>query len=137
MRYEKQQFFDLSLLSPIPPPQAPGPSLPDPSDNSSSVNIVELLVPTVVGIPILLLAFFAYLRWRRIKRGKSIPAAGINGDSIAPEESLQFALDTIRKATNDFADANKLGRDGFGVVYKVKIKKLIIHHKSTNHSIFN
>ncbi|KAK9130812.1 hypothetical protein Sjap_011299 [Stephania japonica] len=46
VRYEKQQFFDLSLLSPIPPPQAPGPSLPDPSDNSSSVNIVELVVPT-------------------------------------------------------------------------------------------
>ncbi|KAK9085452.1 hypothetical protein Sjap_025863 [Stephania japonica] len=27
-RYEKQPFFDLSLLSPITPPQAPGPSLP-------------------------------------------------------------------------------------------------------------
>ncbi|KAK9085584.1 hypothetical protein Sjap_025995 [Stephania japonica] len=27
VRYEKQPFFDLSLLSPIPPPQAPGPSL--------------------------------------------------------------------------------------------------------------
>ncbi|KAK9155418.1 hypothetical protein Sjap_002898 [Stephania japonica] len=83
VRYEKQPFFNLSLLSPIPPPQAPGPSLPGPSDNSSSVNIVELVVPTVVEILVLLLAFFAYLRWRRIKRGKSKPAAGIDGQAVA------------------------------------------------------
>ncbi|KAK9085305.1 hypothetical protein Sjap_025716 [Stephania japonica] len=34
VRYEKQPFFDLSLLSPIPPPQAPGPSLPGEPDYS-------------------------------------------------------------------------------------------------------
>lgn len=35
-------------------------------------------------------------------------------------ESLQFNFDTIRDATNDFCDSNKLGRGGFGVVYKVR-----------------
>ena len=35
------------------------------------------------------------------------------------EESFRFDLDTIRAATNDFSDENKLGQGGFGAVYKV------------------
>ncbi|KAK9155889.1 hypothetical protein Sjap_003369 [Stephania japonica] len=118
VRYEKQPFFDLSLLSPLPPPPpAPGPSLTNTTKGKSSiVNVVAIIVPIAVGLLVLLLAFYAYSRWRRLRRGKSIP--GINGDSIAPEDSPQFALDTIRSTTNNFSDDNKLGRDGFGVVYK-------------------
>lgn len=36
---------------------------------------------------------------------------------------MQFDFDTIRIATDDFSEANKLGQGGFGSVYKV-----IIHH---------
>ncbi|KAK3433209.1 hypothetical protein EUGRSUZ_D00744 [Eucalyptus grandis] len=39
----------------------------------------------------------------------------LNGISNA--ESLQFDLNIIREATNDFSDSNKLGQGGFGVVY--------------------
>lgn len=35
-------------------------------------------------------------------------------------EQLQFDFNTIRIATNDFSDSNKLGKGGFGFVYKVK-----------------
>lgn len=38
---------------------------------------------------------------------------------IKSVESLQYDLDTIRAATNNFSEANKLGQGGFGVVYKV------------------
>jgi hypothetical protein len=34
-------------------------------------------------------------------------------------ESLQFNFDTIRVATSNFFEANKLGHGGFGVVYQV------------------
>lgn len=34
-------------------------------------------------------------------------------------ESLQFQFSTIRVATDNFSDANKLGEGGFGSVYKV------------------
>lgn len=43
-------------------------------------------------------------------------------------ESLLFDLNTIKAATDDFADSNKLGEGGFGPVYKVivclKLSKL-------------
>ena len=34
-------------------------------------------------------------------------------------ESIQFEFDTIKIATNNFSDANKLWEGGFGPVYKV------------------
>jgi hypothetical protein len=40
-------------------------------------------------------------------------------DEIISVESLQFNFATIRVATENFSDANKLGQGGFGVVYKV------------------
>ena len=40
-------------------------------------------------------------------------------EQIGSAESLQFDFETIKIATDDFSDANKLGRGGFGVVYKV------------------
>ncbi|XP_043687782.1 cysteine-rich repeat secretory protein 38-like, partial [Telopea speciosissima] len=37
---------------------------------------------------------------------------------ITNVDSLQFNLDTIRAATDNFSEANKLGQGGFGAVYK-------------------
>jgi hypothetical protein len=34
---------------------------------------------------------------------------------------VQFDFETVRLATNNFSDANKLGQGGFGTVYKVKV----------------
>lgn len=41
-------------------------------------------------------------------------------DEDTRAESLQFDFATVRVATNNFSDANKLGQGGFGAVYKVK-----------------
>ena len=41
--------------------------------------------------------------------------------AIGSVESLQFDFGTIRVATNDFSEANKLGQGGFGSVYRVRI----------------
>jgi hypothetical protein len=40
-------------------------------------------------------------------------------DEISSAESLQFDFGTIKVATENFSNANKLGQGGFGVVYKV------------------
>lgn len=35
------------------------------------------------------------------------------------EDDLQFDFGSIRGATNDFSESNKLGQGGFGAVYRV------------------
>ncbi len=40
-------------------------------------------------------------------------------NEFSDEESLRFDLETARSATGNFSDAQKLGRGGFGAVYKV------------------
>jgi hypothetical protein len=43
----------------------------------------------------------------------------VDDDEISCVESLKFNFDTIRVATDNFSEANKLGQGGFGAVYKV------------------
>lgn len=40
-------------------------------------------------------------------------------EGLSDGDSLQFDLATIEAATNRFSDENKIGKGGFGVVYKV------------------
>jgi hypothetical protein len=40
-------------------------------------------------------------------------------NEISSVESLQFDFGTIKVATENFSNANKLGQGGFGAVYKV------------------
>ncbi|KAG6394046.1 hypothetical protein SASPL_144623 [Salvia splendens] len=42
-------------------------------------------------------------------------------DGISAVESLQYPFTTVKVATNDFSDHNKLGQGGFGAVYKGKL----------------
>ncbi|XP_042031198.1 putative receptor-like protein kinase At4g00960 [Salvia splendens] len=44
-----------------------------------------------------------------------------NVDEISVVESLQYPFSTIKAATNDFSDHDKLGQGGFGAVYKGKL----------------
>ena len=55
-------------------------------------------------------------------KSDSTPSA-FGGDSQSMDstmDSLLFDLKTLRAATNNFSDANKIGEGGFGAVYKVR-----------------
>ncbi|KAH7662218.1 Non-specific serine/threonine protein kinase protein [Dioscorea alata] len=133
-RFESYPFFSLSVLPPQPPPPPPPPPLPPPSAtipvNNSGIGstvraqkktntmtiILAIVIPLVVAFNLLLLATFCYL-WRR-----AIRKAHQGGGGIMNRECLMFDLGTLRDATENFTDANKLGEGGFGPVYKGELK---------------
>ncbi|CAL8992192.1 unnamed protein product [Prunus brigantina] len=49
------------------------------------------------------------------------PKEDENSEDVSLVESLQYDFETIRSATDDFSDANKLGQGGFGAVYKGRL----------------
>nr|XP_023885858.1 cysteine-rich receptor-like protein kinase 10 [Quercus suber] len=76
-------------------------------------TVIVIVVMTVITM-ILIISICIFLRVRK-------PKDSIEMDQITGVESLQFDFITIRSATDNFSDANKLGRGGFGAVYRGKL----------------
>ncbi|KAL3742078.1 hypothetical protein ACJRO7_017543 [Eucalyptus globulus] len=123
IRFEVGRFFDPSAYeSPPSPPESPVSPSPPPTNNPSpkgkdtnSGRITLIITIPAVGLSLLVAGILCIcLRSRRLKKNFGI----VPVDEISNAESLQFDLNIIREATNDFSDSNKLGQGGFGVVYK-------------------
>ncbi|GJN32605.1 hypothetical protein PR202_gb21120 [Eleusine coracana subsp. coracana] len=147
-RYEIVPFFngppDVKLASPFPPAPAPAPapttvpptvqprSLPGGGELKGRKKYnVPVVVPAVL-LPVLAafnLAICLCL-WRRRRRGavaeaktkKPYPmysnSAEADDDDDEMVDSMMMDVSTLRAATGDFDDSNKLGEGGFGAVYK-------------------
>ncbi|CAF2125215.1 unnamed protein product [Brassica napus] len=120
--------FDNITLS--PPPQGPLPQAPRTSPplgdltkkdgkTISTRTIVAIVVPVAIIVLLLALGFTFYRRRKSYKPMKlqtnDIFAAD---DDMTNTHQLQYDLNTIEAATDNFSDENKLGEGGFGVVYK-------------------
>lgn len=70
----------------------------------------------IIGVPIVTLLTIFNIACIILQR-KSKKEVESN-DEIPQPDSLQYDLESIRVATNNFSDANKLGQGGFGFVYK-------------------
>ncbi|XXG71334.1 hypothetical protein AAC387_Pa07g0617 [Persea americana] len=90
----------------------------DGNKRTSARIIIAIVVPVVAGVALSIFIMYAYRRRRRNKKKAII--IDQSKHQIGDIESLQFDLGTIRAATNNFSDANKLGQGGFGAVYKGK-----------------
>ncbi|KAK3433344.1 hypothetical protein EUGRSUZ_D00841 [Eucalyptus grandis] len=119
IRFQVSPFFDTSAYeSPPSPPESPVSPPPTPTNNPStkgkdtnSGRIALIITIPAVGLSLLVAGILCIcLRSRRLKKNFE--------NEIRNAESLQFDLNIIREATNDFSDANKVGQGGFGVVYK-------------------
>ncbi|KAF9589076.1 hypothetical protein IFM89_018807 [Coptis chinensis] len=122
-RFELYTFFQFSSPPPPPPVQGSPPVQVQGSPpvqgtgNGKSINVVAIVVPAIVAV--ILTVTCAYFLTRRIrKNGRKRKPELIYENDSRNEDSLQFDLNTIRAATDDFSDANKLGEGGFGAVYK-------------------
>ncbi|XP_058072819.1 cysteine-rich receptor-like protein kinase 10 [Magnolia sinica] len=133
IRYEITSFFLSSPRPPPPPVEAlPPPALaPPPHDeDSNSTNtsntdgndnrtrtVLAIAIPVVLTFVAVTAICACILRRKAFKRKIDRQ----DDDEIPNVNSLLFDLDTLRAATDDFSDANKLGEGGFGPVYKGKL----------------
>ncbi|XP_066400145.1 cysteine-rich receptor-like protein kinase 6 isoform X2 [Miscanthus floridulus] len=122
-RYEVYSFFSgaPSLRLPaLAPPPAPSPAPfnvtptatpPGRTRNKTglALAIVLPMIAAVLAISTVCLCFF----WRRRKQAREQTPSYM--ESI---ESLLLDISTLRAATGNFAESNRLGEGGFGAVYK-------------------
>ncbi|XP_058092182.1 cysteine-rich receptor-like protein kinase 44 isoform X2 [Magnolia sinica] len=118
LRFEIYKFYDDLATAPTPPPtptSAPVPPSPNTTTTGrkrrSSRTAIIMVVPIVVVVVLIFAIATCFLR-----RKKKKPL--IDHRIERNEESLLFDLGTIRAATDDFSEDNKLGEGGFGAVYK-------------------
>ncbi|XP_074567356.1 cysteine-rich receptor-like protein kinase 25 [Curcuma longa] len=134
LRFESYPFYNLSAVG-APPPQAP----PSPSSNSSRPNeaiggnsnngrgtILFIVIPAAAAVLLFLCAIFICCRRTKATMPRWKPLSQkLNNKhqaEIRGAESLLFDLESIRIATDNFSDANKLGQGGFGPVYKGRLE---------------
>ncbi|KAH9317025.1 hypothetical protein KI387_018794, partial [Taxus chinensis] len=137
-RYDTDSFFNPAPPPPPPPFQRPTPtSTPPPiqQPQKKSSNRLALVLGILGGSLVLLLLFMFAVR-RKLKSGKPLTLGkGIDLRSLIREdERIIFDLATLSNATGNFHEDNKLGKGGFGPVYKGKmsdgqqiaVKKLLV-----------
>ncbi|KAJ6885621.1 hypothetical protein NC651_026297 [Populus alba x Populus x berolinensis] len=124
-RYEIDRFYDPSSNSiPPPPDSTSNNSIPSPPASTSqgkkglkrNVIIIISIVPIAVSV-ILIVCVCIFLRARRKQKGEEEEEAE-DLNEMEDVELLQLDFGTVRAATGNFSEDNKLGQGGFGVVYK-------------------
>ncbi|CAO2842648.1 unnamed protein product [Amaranthus hypochondriacus] len=134
IRYEDYLFYTNKSYSP-PPSSPPSPSSatpsqpsPPPSGKGNNTTKIALLIsiPLFISIALLLgICFLCRNKFKTRKNAQSSLDTSVD-DKEKDEESrrlvsLQYGFDTIKIATDNFSDSNKLGRGGFGTVYKGRL----------------
>ncbi|XP_028777905.1 putative receptor-like protein kinase At4g00960 [Neltuma alba] len=113
IRFGPDSFFDASAYNNTQSfVQSPLPHLASKQGkrNKSSRIVIAVVVAFTAGLTLLIFIVVIYLKPMRTPNKMETEAKDA-------ADSLQMDFETIRMATNDFADANKLGQGGFGAVY--------------------
>ncbi|KAI9127680.1 hypothetical protein K1719_000673 [Acacia pycnantha] len=106
IRYELYPFYNSSS------------SLLNSSGKKKLSSGATILIVVLVGASVVLLGFVSFLLRRRARRKQRNILKENFGEELATLESLQFSLASIEAATNRFSQEKKIGRGGFGEVYK-------------------
>ncbi|GMJ14617.1 cysteine-rich RLK (RECEPTOR-like protein kinase) 14 [Hibiscus trionum] len=127
LRWDLYPFYvsNASTTAPsLSPPPSPASPLSQSVDSQirkegggiSSRTLVIIVVPSVIFIAVLVILGVVLLP-KRIKKKKQN-----DQNNKIHLESLQIDFNAVRIATENFSDANMLGRGGFGPVYKGKLE---------------
>ncbi|XP_052156151.1 cysteine-rich receptor-like protein kinase 15 [Oryza glaberrima] len=127
IRFEVYPFFDAqaakAAMSPAP---APAPVTTPTGVNGSNHTVSKsVIVPVTVGVAVLLVVILLLIALCLCKRNRKPHKHMMIGsvdlgdeDEMRGSESLLYDLSTLRAATANFSEENKLGEGGFGPVYK-------------------
>ncbi|KAG2701961.1 hypothetical protein I3760_06G069100 [Carya illinoinensis] len=120
----------------------------EPGNGNSRVTTIVIVVSVVSSVIVLVvvIAIGVYIRKRRYiqkKRRGSNDAEKLV--KILNDSSLNFKYSTIEKATGAFDNANKLGKGGFGTVYKgilpdgreIAVKRLFFNNRHRVADFYN
>ncbi|KAL1342756.1 hypothetical protein AAHE18_09G180500 [Arachis hypogaea] len=105
IRFETYRFFQFQ----------PTTTTNNNTTTSKSRSVIVVAVPSVTVLVFIMCSICVYLK---VKRPSKLSESTYVEEEITINESLQFDFDTIRVATSDFSNSNKLGQGGFGAVYK-------------------
>ncbi|XP_023002933.1 putative receptor-like protein kinase At4g00960 isoform X3 [Cucurbita maxima] len=130
INYEIHPLYAALLSPPLPPPSSPNilppSSTSTPESNGYTTRTVIIVAVSIASAIILIVGICIVARLRKRKHKRSLQrletvAHGDATDEISSVETIQFDFDTIKEATDDFSDENKLGQGGFGAVYRGKL----------------
>ncbi|BFG27555.1 hypothetical protein CerSpe_138290 [Prunus speciosa] len=117
LRYENNSFF-LSTAGSLVDISAPVPPAPAPEEAKKKSNTKQTVIIIVVVLVVFVTIFSSICFFFRVRKRRVKLEQDENSEDVSLMESLQYDFETIRSATDDFSDANKLGQGGFGAVYK-------------------
>ncbi|XP_014510523.1 cysteine-rich receptor-like protein kinase 25 isoform X2 [Vigna radiata var. radiata] len=149
IRFELFQFY-MADADAAEPPSSINHTSPFPlheRKKDQSRTVIFVIVPTIISLTLLSLVYYLinyYLTKRnRRKNVKTILREQFGHESVALEP-FQFKLSVIEAATNNFSQENKIGRGGFGEVYKgvldgrqIAVKRLSIRSRQGENEFKN
>ncbi|PWA47123.1 cysteine-rich RLK (RECEPTOR-like protein kinase) 26 [Artemisia annua] len=122
-RYEVRPFYNENTLASPPPPNLQGLSPSSGTNTSKTRTVIIVTISVTVSVIILISSICIFIRLRN--KPQQTPSSD-NTDTVTMDigtaEPLQYSFNRVKDATNDFAEENKLGKGGFGAVYKGKLE---------------
>nr|XP_018686875.1 PREDICTED: putative receptor-like protein kinase At4g00960 [Musa acuminata subsp. malaccensis] len=99
------------------PASAPA-SQPSVGSTSKEGKKKTILAISISAVSAVLLIPIIYICYRRLRKQTSKSPYGTESEQATQVESLLFHISSLRAATANFSEENKLGEGGFGAVYK-------------------
>ncbi|TVU38676.1 hypothetical protein EJB05_12060, partial [Eragrostis curvula] len=128
-RFETAPFYSVPamvrLASPGAGAPAPGPAVETPpaaGGGRKNYNVPGIVLAVVLAVLAALNLVACLCFWRRrrptAEAKKPYPMYSAEAEDVEMVDSMMMDVTTLRTATGDFDESNKLGEGGFGAVYK-------------------